>query len=113
MRRNLSRRQILGGAAASVAALTVSTSTRADPKIHEIVIKRFTYEPEAIQVQVGDIIRWTNLDIAPHTASANDLSWDTKELKRDESAQITVEDGMELTYFCVFHPHMRGVIEIV
>ncbi len=41
-------------------------------------------------------MRWTNFDIAPHTASA----------------EITVTDDMETTYFCVFHPHMKRTIEI-
>ncbi len=113
MPRTVSRRTVLGGAVASATALTGSVRASETPTTHQITIKRFRYDPEHIEVRVGDTIRWTNLDIAPHTASADDLSWDTQELKRAESAEITVEDGMELAYFCVFHPHMKGAIEIV
>ncbi len=113
MPRTIMRRTFLGGAVVSATALTFSARAEQAAKVHEVTIKRFTYEPEQIEVRVGDIIRWTNLDIAPHTASADDLSWDTKELKRNESAEITVEDGMVLTYFCAFHPHMKGTVRVV
>lgn len=113
MTRSVSRRTVLGGAVASAAVLSLGARANESPKVHEITIKRFTYDPARIQVRVGDTIRWTNLDIAPHTASANDLSWDTKELKRNESGEIVVKDGMELAYFCVFHPHMKGEIVVV
>lgn len=109
MARNLSRRRVLAGAAAAALAGRSSAQTTT----HEIVIKRFTYDPAVIQVRVGDVIRWTNKDIAPHTASADDLSWDTGEVLRDDSAEVTVTEGMELTYFCVFHPHMKGTIQIL
>lgn len=111
--RALSRRVVLGGAVASSTALVFGARADGVPRVHDIAIKRFAYEPARIQARVGDTIRWTNLDIVPHTASADDLSWDTGELTRDQSAEIFVEDGMEATYFCVFHPHMTGVIEIV
>lgn len=113
MRRAISRRTALGGAVAWVTALPLGARAADGPKVHEVAIKRFTYEPALIEARVGDTIRWTNQDIAPHTASANDLSWDTQELKQGESAEITVEAGMEPTYFCVFHPHMAGAIRII
>ncbi|CUK04414.1 Plastocyanin precursor [Ruegeria denitrificans] len=113
MRKGLSRRAVLGGALASATSLRLRAHADEAPVVHEVTIKRFTYEPKHIQARVGDIIRWTNLDIAPHTASADDLSWDTGELKKGESAEMVINDRMELTYFCVFHPHMKGKIEIV
>lgn len=113
MQNGLSRRAVLGGALASATTLTLSARADEAPVVHEVTIKRFTYEPEHLQVRVGDSIRWTNLDIAPHTASADELSWDTGELKKGESAEIVITDGMELKYFCVFHPHMKGTFEII
>ena len=52
-------------------------------------------------------------DLAPHTATAMEFGWDTNELTKDQSAEITVTNEMETDYFCVFHPHMKGSIEIV
>ncbi|MDA7966733.1 cupredoxin domain-containing protein [Ruegeria sp.] len=113
MQKGLSRRAVLGGALASASALSFSARADGTPVVHEVTIKRFTFEPAHLRVQAGDTIRWTNLDIAPHTASADDISWDTGELKQGESAEMVVNDGIILTYFCVFHPHMKGSIEIV
>ena len=113
MRTGLSRRAVLGGALSSVTSLRFSARADEAAKVHEVTIKRFTFEPAHLQVRAGDTIRWTNLDLAPHTASAEDLSWDTQELKKGESAEMVINDGMELGYFCVFHPHMKGSIEIV
>jgi plastocyanin len=81
--------------------------------VHQIKIKSFKFDPEIIQVKVGDVIRWTNTDVAPHTATADKLGWDTQGIVKDESGEITVTADMETSYFCVYHPHMKGEIEIV
>ncbi|MCK0104596.1 cupredoxin domain-containing protein [Pseudohalocynthiibacter sp. F2068] len=80
---------------------------------HEVKIQNFRFDPDHIQVQVGDVIRWTNEDIAPHTATANELGWDTEELAQGVSSEIIVTGGMETSFFCTFHPHMKGSFEIV
>lgn len=112
MPRPLSRRSVIAGAAVSAAALAMR-SQASEPTTHEVKIRRFTFQPDHLQVRPGDRIIWTNLDIAPHTATADGKSWDTGELAQNDSAEIVVEDGMELSYFCVFHPHMKGTVEIV
>jgi len=109
----LSRRSVMGGAAASAVVLTAPTLKAAAPKVHDIAIKTFSFDPELVQVAVGDTLRWTNQDLAPHTATADEFGWDTEELAKDETREITVIEGMETSYFCVFHPHMKGAIEIL
>ncbi|MBI1495428.1 plastocyanin/azurin family copper-binding protein [Halocynthiibacter styelae] len=108
-----SRRQVIGGAAATAAALT-TTSLRSDvPIVHEVAILTFKFEPQHLRVHVGDTIRWTNHDLAPHTATADQFGWDTGEIAKDEIAEVIVTAGMETSYFCAFHPHMKGTIEIL
>ena len=53
------------------------------------------------------------MDLAPHTATADEVGWDTEELDRGQSAEVIVTEDMEIRYFCVFHPHMKGSLEIV
>ncbi len=113
MRQRVSRRGVIVGAVASATAFSLRSHAAGNGEVHEVTIKRFRFEPEHLQVRVGDTIRWTNEDIAPHTATANEFGWDTSELVRGESGEITVEPGMELSYFCVFHPHRKGAIEIL
>ena len=108
------RRIFLKRAVASAAALFLSRvpTWAREPVVHEVRIKAFEFIPDHIEVLVGDTIRWTNDDIAPHTATAAELGWGTKELARGESAELFVQEGMEPTYFCIFHPHMTGTITI-
>ncbi len=82
-------------------------------KEHIVEIKEFEFVPPQLTVSVGDTIKWINRDIVPHTASANDGSWDTKELKLGESKTITVSKGMLTDYFCQFHPNMKAKLVFV
>ena len=52
------------------------------------------------------------MDLAPHTATADEFGWDTEELGRGQSAEVVVTEDMETSYFCVFHPQMKGSLEI-
>ena len=113
MRGLLSRRDVVCGAVASAAVLTAMPLRSAEPVVHDVAIRSFKFEPAQLQVHIGDTIRWTNHDVAPHTATADEFGWDTEEIAKDASGEITVTEGMETSYFCAFHPHMKGSIEIL
>ncbi|MGC3937952.1 plastocyanin/azurin family copper-binding protein [Roseobacter sp. EG26] len=110
----ITRRSVLAGAVASAAVPIRALRANADtgPKIHHVRIKSFKFEPAHITVSIGDTIRWTNEDVAPHTATAIEAGWDTKQLLKGESAEIIVTDAVETSYYCTFHPHMKGRFEI-
>ncbi|MCY6382093.1 plastocyanin/azurin family copper-binding protein [Hoeflea prorocentri] len=109
------RRDLLVGAAACAGALATSVNNglAKTPRTHDIRIKSFEFEPQTITVKVGDTIRWTNEDLAPHTATAVAADWDTGEIVKDDARSIKVTEGMETNYFCAFHPHMKGTIELI
>lgn len=108
-----SRREAMKRAAATVAALIPNRILAEQPEVHEVEISSFAFDPEVVRVRIGDTIRWTNRDLAPHTATADEFGWDTEALEQNEAGDILVTEGMEISYFCVFHPHMKGSIEIV
>lgn len=112
MGKSVSRRDVMVGAAAFAAVLT-PTASAAENSVHEVEIKSFGFEPAHIQVHLGDTIRWTNRDLAPHTATADKFDWDTDELAQGEIGEVVVTKDMETSYFCVFHPHMKGTIEVI
>ena len=97
------------GAAASAAVLTPRAKAAT---VHDVAIRRLKFDPAHLRVRIGDAIRWTNYDLAPHTATADEFGWDTEELARGEAAEVVVTREMETSYFCVFHPHMKGSLEI-
>lgn len=111
----MNRRNFLGGALALpfFAPLIANASSANAKIIHKIDIRTFKFTPKEFEVKVGDIIRWTNLDIAPHTATAKDGSWDSGSLKKGEFFEIKVSANMHTNYYCKFHPHMVGSIVIV
>ncbi len=83
------------------------------PKNHQIDIKRLKFTVKELEVRVGDTVTWTNLDIAPHTATANNKSWDTGRLKKGESKTITITEGFYTNYYCRFHPNMKTSLKLV
>lgn len=101
----------MAGAAASAVVLA-SKAGAASTKTHEVAIREFKFDPAHLQVRVGDRIKWTNYDLAPHTATADEFGWDTEELTKGQAGEITVTDETESSYFCVFHPHMKGSFEV-
>jgi len=76
-------------------------------------ITGFRFIPYRLEAQIGDTIVWTNDDLAPHTATANEFGWDTGTMKRNQSAELVVTADIETAYFCAFHPHMTGEMILV
>jgi len=75
-------------------------------------IKSFEYVPGNLQIPAGATITFVNHDNAPHTATANDGSWDTGTLDKDDSKSITFDKPGEYLYHCRVHPTMKGRIEV-
>jgi plastocyanin len=71
------------------------------------------FDPETIEVKVGDTISWLNASTAPHTATADDaqqgwLSTGTIAAQRF-SKQITPPAAGKFAYHCEFHD-MHGTV---
>jgi plastocyanin len=77
---------------------------------HVVEIVAFKFVPNTLEVKVGDTITWVNRDIVPHTATADDFSFDTGQLKQNELASITVTPSLSFSYICKFHPKMKATI---
>ena len=101
-------------AAAISAALsvTVRNTRAANKKSVTIEIDRFKFTGPEEQLSVGDEITWINRDIAPHTATAEDNSWDSGRLNTGESWAMMIEDGQSANYFCRFHPMMKARLPV-
>lgn len=110
---SLTRREamvaLIGGAIASRASAHDGVI---HGEIHEVEIKSFAFMPAELTVKVGDGIRWTNADLSPHTATAEDGSWDTGAIAQGESKTLEVLPGMATQYHCLFHPNMLGTLVI-
>ncbi len=109
MNRKIDKRTLLKGAVAAFVAVPFGVRAASHAgKEHMVNIVGFAFDPPALDVQVGDTITWTNKDSAPHTASADDGSWATGTLRKNESASVVVTNGMSGDYHCKFHPSMTA-----
>lgn len=77
-----------------------------------VEIVDFEFGPEEITVPAGSTIIFTNQDAAAHTATADDSSFDTKELGKGDSADETFEEPGTYSYYCRFHVFMKGSVVV-
>ena len=93
--------------AVSALAFTVRT-----PSINsnEVVIENFSFEPATLTVKVGTTVTWVNRDDEPHTATANDKSFNSKTLDNGDRFSQEFKAPGTYNYYCALHPKMTGKI---
>lgn len=77
---------------------------------NEVTISNFSFSPTSLTVKVGDSVTWTNNDSAPHSATADDGSFDTGTFAQGESKTVTFSKAGSYTYHCSVHPNMKATI---
>lgn len=82
-------------------------------KAEKVDIVEFTYQPDPVVVQVGGKVTWQNQDAAPHTATADDESWDTGTIEKGKIGSETFKEPGAFAYYCEIHPTMKGTVEVV
>ena len=82
-------------------------------KSEKVDIVEFTYQPDPVVVQAGGKVIWQNQDTAPHTATADDGSFDTGTIEKGKIGSETFKEPGTFTYFCEIHPTMHGTVEVV
>jgi plastocyanin len=115
-------RHLLGVASGALLVTSVvGLVTRDDPAPSapsgpgEVLITDFAYGPEALSIAVGTTITWTNDDTADHTVTSDD---DTGLLDSGSidtggaTFEQTFDEPGSFTYFCAFHPFMKGSVEV-
>ena len=79
----------------------------------KVEIVDFAYDPDPVTIEEGGKVIWMNRDSAPHTATADDGSFDTGDLDEGKLKSESFKEAGEYPYFCEIHPTMRGVVEVV
>lgn len=95
-------------AAAMVAALAGCAGAAPKPARHEIRIEAFVFQPAAEVVRPGDTLVFVNRDAVPHTATANDSTWDTGEILANATDTVVVPANGIGAYKCAYHPNMKA-----
>jgi plastocyanin len=103
------------GLGSVVVALTIwgcASGATKRPVLHQIVIRRFLYEPNRVRAAVGDTLEWINRDLVPHSATARGGAWDSKAIPPDSSWRTVLTAPGQQPYECVFHTGMKAEIEV-
>ena len=82
-------------------------------KSEKVDIVEFTYQPDPVVVSTNGKVIWQNQDTAPHTATADDGSFDTGTIEKGKIGSETFKEPGTYAYFCEIHPTMRGTVEVV
>ena len=103
------------GSGAATAGSTESESAPSGEaaRSEKVEIVEFAYQPDPVVVAVGGKVIWQNEDSAPHTATADDGSFDTGTLDKGKLKSETFKEAGTFPYFCEIHPTMHGSVEVV
>src|SRR5918999_994198 len=77
-----------------------------------VTIRDFEFAPSAVTVNVGDTVTWTNDGPTPHSATANDGSFDTGIMDEGGSGSHTFSEAGTFSYICTPHPNMTGTVTV-
>jgi plastocyanin len=104
-----------GDSASSEATPATSPGSGAAPSrgAGAVTIKDYKYGPASLTVPLGTTVKFTNQDSTPHTATSKESGgFETGPIDTGKSATIKLEKAGTFTYYCVFHPFMKGTITV-
>ncbi len=71
------------------------------------------YSPASVSIAAGDTVTWSNNGQAPHSATADDGSFDTGVFNSGQSRSETFSRAGTFTYFCTIHANMHGSVRVL
>lgn len=77
-----------------------------------VFIKQFAYVPATVHVRAGQSVVWVNCetDGTPHTASADDASFNSGLLNRNDVFVRAFPAAESSPYHCDLHPFMKATV---
>jgi plastocyanin len=104
-------------AAASVLGILFSSSgllagARPTSAAHTVVIDSMRFEPATLTVNVGDEVVWFNHDPFPHTVTAQDNQFDSREIAAGRSWHYIARAAGVFPYACALHPTMLAELRV-
>ncbi|MBA3286517.1 MAG: cupredoxin family copper-binding protein [Acidimicrobiia bacterium] len=77
-----------------------------------VVIAGFAFDPELLEIGVGDTVTWTNNDRATHNIRSDDQSVSSPDLRNGDTFDFTFDTAGTYAYICGIHTNMSGTIEV-
>ncbi len=110
-RRAISLVMLVGGLAACVSERP-TTAPEPPTDGNSVAIKNFAFVPPNLSMASGATVTWTNQDDVAHTVSADDDKTFDAGVEPGQTFQFTAGAPGTYTYFCRFHPFMKGTLTV-
>jgi plastocyanin len=94
------------------AGTTTSGSPTTAASTGGITIKSYAFSPASVKAKVGDTVQIHNADPTAHTVTADDKSFDTKDIAASGMATIHVTTAGTFGFHCNIHQFMKGTITV-
>lgn len=89
----------------------VTPASVSDPA-GSVRIVQYAFVAAALDVAAGSRVTWTNDDPAPHTITADDGSFDSRQLDARASFSVVLDTAGSFSYHCEIHPTMVGMVVV-
>jgi plastocyanin len=96
----------------TTALVALPVTGMATSKPVAVKIDNYAFLPASITVPVGTTVTWKNLDDDPHTATADDKTFDSKGLAQGDTFSFTFTKPGTYRYHCSVHPFMKATITV-
>ena len=90
--------------------LGIATAAFGASATHTVAMEGVAFMPNVVTVAKGDTVVWVNKDAFPHTATAQDKSFDSKEIAAGKSGRFTAKKAGTFPYVCTLHPTMKATL---
>jgi plastocyanin len=102
-----------GSSGGTGSSSSTSTSASSGPSTHAVKIKEYTFKPAKITVPVGTTVDFSNEDSTAHTATSTESGvFESGAIQPGKTGAITLRKAGNFTYYCAFHPFMKGTIVV-
>jgi plastocyanin len=88
-----------------------TTFAIATPTKYTIHIKDFVFRPGTMHVHTGDSVTYINDDDNAHTVTADDQSFDSKDIDSKGQWTYIFNKPGKYTYHCSLHKYVHGEID--
>ena len=87
-----------------------SVNAQAQEKVHVVVIEAMQFTPATVEVQTGETVVWKNRDPFPHTATAENRSFDSASIAANHSWKLKTNKRGTFPYVFTLHPNMKATL---
>jgi plastocyanin len=98
--------------ASPTTAASGSATADASASGDAVQIKDFAFHPDKLTVKVGTEVTWTNDDTFAHTVTADDKSFDSKNIDPKGTFKQKFEKAGTYKYICNIHNSMMATVTV-